>query len=151
MTRQPFSFIRPVPKSRPNRWEGERFLASDLAMHLRVTTAEVALYARRRRIARFIRLVRQRFVETECVWVTRTGARLVIEHFRAKQGAVYQSGKDWVAERAKRTAYGLRKRERQKAERQQERALGGLARLIGGPVSGAQLPEGEPDGVSTRR
>jgi hypothetical protein len=148
MTRQPFSFIRPVPKSRPNRWEGERFLASDLAMHLRVTTAEVAIYARRRRIARFMRITHQTCDEREVVWVTRTGARQVIEHFRAKQGAVYQSGKDWVVERAKRTAYGLRKRERQKAEREQERALGGLARLIGGPVSGAQLAEGEPDGVS---
>lgn len=151
MTRQPFSFIRPVPKSRPTPWEGERFLASDLALFLRVTNSEVAIYARRRRIARFMRITHQTCDEREVVWVTRVGARLVIEHFRAKQGAVYQSGKDWVVERAKRSAFERRRKERKRAAREQERALGGLAKLIGGPVSNAQLPDAEADGVSTGR
>lgn len=148
MTRHPASDTRSVPAAASKPREYERYFASDLAVFLRVSTEEVCIYARRKQIARWVRLMMKNRRETEVVWVTRSAARQIIEHFRAKQGAVYQKGRDWVEERAKRVAAGRRRTERERAAREQARALGRLAKLIGGPVSGAQLPEAGPDGVT---
>lgn len=99
MTRHPVSFICPVPISRTKCPDTERFFVSDLATYLRVGTCEVTVLAKRKGIARWVRIVRRRYCETEVCWVNRSGARLILEHFRAALGKAELAGKDWYAER----------------------------------------------------
>lgn len=148
MTRQPFSAICPVVKHRRKSPYLERFFVSDLAEYLRVTTQEVGKYAQQKGIARWVRLVKGRCREMEIAWVSRRGARLVIEHFRDWQGRTYLAGKDWDAERARRSALYAARDEKKREAKRQARALGGLAKLIGGPVAPGeppvQLPPADP-------
>lgn len=101
MTRHPVSFICPVPISRTKCPDTERFFVRDLGVYLRVPAKELTIFARKKGIAKWARLVRRRYCETEVCWVTRTGARLILEHFRALQGKAALAGKDWYAQRKK--------------------------------------------------
>lgn len=137
MTRHPASDERSVLTKHGKGPAVERFFASDLAEYLRVTVHEVAVYARSLRIQRFVRIHLGTYREREAMWVNKQGARAILSHFRAKQGASYQAGKDWVAERAKTFAINERQRARKRQRKAQARAIGDLAKLIGGPVTPA--------------
>lgn len=64
------------------------------------------------------------FGGNEHMWVTRRGARLLIEHFRAMQGKAWEEGRDWDVERNKRIEARKRRTAREKAAK--EKACAGV-------------------------
>lgn len=99
MTRHPVSFIRPVSKGRPKCPDKERYFVVDLAAYLRVTTRVITIFAKKKKIARGAWIVHRRNDVRKVMWLTRRGARLVLEHFRALQGKAWLAGCDWYAQR----------------------------------------------------
>ena len=126
MTRHPVSDERSVVGGPGNRLEVERFFCADLAKHLRVSTRQLQEVARQKRLDHYVAVMNKgAFCGGEShMWVTRRGARLLIEHFRAMQGKAWEEGRDWDEERNKRIEARKRRTAREKAAR--ERACAGV-------------------------
>jgi len=132
MTRHPVSDSRSVVAEPPKRAEVERFFACELAKYLRVSRHRVGEVARKRRIDRYVGVQSPvRFLGAVALhmWVDRRGARLIIEHFRAMQGQMYEEGRDWDVERAKRQAIRKARTAKERAEKQAKAARGQIAAL----------------------
>jgi hypothetical protein len=109
MTRHPVSDTRSVVRRHANAANVERFFTSDLAKYLRVSVRQLQKLARERRIDRYVYIQVKPQLKAEWMWVDRRGARGLIEHYRAMQGAMLAEGKDWDEEREKRLGYSRRK------------------------------------------
>ena len=129
MTRHPVSDSRSV-LARQAKWaKVEPFFVAELAKYLRVSTTLVAELARQRRIDRYARVGPTPMRTDRLMWVDRRGARLIIEHVRNMQGLMWEKGKDWDVERAKRQAIRTARTAKERAEKQAAKAQGQIALL----------------------
>lgn len=145
MTRHPVSDERSVVGDGGKRPEVERFFCSDLAEHLRVSRVQLLEVARQKRLDRYVQVGCGYYGGKSHMWVTRRGARLLIEHFRAMQGAMWEKGRDWDVEHEKRLEARRKRTAREKAAKAQAKALAELAQLAPAePCAGVQLAPDEP-------
>lgn len=91
MARQPFSDERSVLPPHSNAPKVEKFFLREVARFLRCSGRDLRKLLEREGHLRVLRPAASRHAVR---WTSARGLQIAIAHFRARQGALYQQGKD---------------------------------------------------------